>query len=189
MTEQVPSPLVTASPVTSRKRMPPQRTPPRKPSHRSRNISIAVIAVFALLAAIGSASSRTDLVMGSTAPPDAVASDESAPGPDSSDDASPTPGATTLVTIKGTGPLTSDAFQASGTSVEVAYTYTCPADDNFTLNFYGTNGSPVLADVLVTDYGTTGSDAVNEQLKGTTGPFTIEIDSPCDWTVKITGTP
>jgi hypothetical protein len=73
--------------------------------------------------------------------------------------------------------------------VDVAYTFTCTADDTFTVNFYGTNGSPVLPDVIASDFGTTGSETVNEPLNGETGPFTVEVDSPCAWTIDVTGTP
>ena len=168
---------------------PPRRRPARKPSHWVRNASMGVIAVFVLLAAIGSAS-RPPGIEGPTAPPDAVSSDESA-----SDDAglsesgSPAPAGTALLSIKGTGATTSDPFQASGTSVDVTYEFTCPAEDSFTLNFYGTNGSPLLPDVLTSEYGSTGSNTTTEPLNGQTGPFTVEIDSPCDWAVEVLGTP
>ena len=183
-----PSPPPTAGGAPVR-RPSAQRTAPRKPSHWSRNISVAVIALFVLLAAVGSAASRDRLVTGPTPPPDAIASSEADPGAEASESASPTPGGAGLLSIKGTGPITSDPFTASGTSVDVAYTYSCPAEDSFTLNFYGTNGSPLLPDVLASEFGTTGGTTVNEALNDTTGPFTLEVDSPCDWTVDVTGTP
>jgi hypothetical protein len=179
------TPPITTPPV----RRPPKRTPSRKPSHWVRNATIGIIGVFVLLAAIGSATSRQGLVTGPTAPPDVVASDEAVSSAEASEDVSPTPGGTSLLSIKGTGPTTSDPFQASGTSVDVAYTFTCPAEDSFTLNFYGTNASPLLPDVLASEFSTTGSDTANEPLNGNTGPFTFEIDSPCAWTVEVTGTP
>jgi hypothetical protein len=139
-----------------------------------------------LLAAIGSATSRDANVAGATAPPEAFASQED---PEASEAASPTPGGTSLLSIEGTGPVTSDEFHASGTSVNIAYTYTCPVEDSFTLNFYGAGVSPILPDVLASEFGTTGGDTANEPLNGATGPFTIEVDTPCDWTIEVTGTP
>lgn len=185
MTEQGAPPNTTPAGRTPRR-----RTPPRKPSHWARNSTIVVIGIFVVLAAIGSASSREANVIGPTAPPGAIASasqDDS--GAEALESASPTPGGSTLLSIEGTGPTTSDAFRASGTSVDVAYTYKCAAEDTFGLNFYGTNGSALLPDVLASEFGTTGSSKVNEPLNGTTGPFTVEIDSPCDWKVEVTGTP
>lgn len=166
-----------------------QRNPPKKPSHWSRNITIGVISIFVALAAVGSAMSREKAFTGSTSPSGAIASQGQDSGVSESDAPSPTAGGTTLVSIKGTGPTTSDPFQSTGLSVDVAYTFSCPADDSFTLNFYGTNGSPVLSDVIASAFGTTGSDVVNEPLNGETGPFTVEVDSPCDWTIEVTGTP
>ena len=170
-------------------RTPPRRTPPRKPSHWVRNTTVGVIGVFVLLAAIGSATSRQGNISGPTAPPDVVASDDANTDAEASDAGSPTPAGSSLLSFKGTGPTTSDPFQASGTSVEVSYDYSCPTEDSFTLNFYGTNGSPLLPDVLVSDFGATGMDAVAEPLNGQTGPFTVEVDSPCDWTIEVTGAP
>ncbi len=169
-------------------RTPRRRTPARKPSHWSRDITLGVIGIFVILAAVGSAASRRENVTGATAPPDVVASQDEAEA-EASDSASPTPGGTTLLSIKGTGPITSDEFHASGLSVNIAYTYSCPTEDSFTLNFYGTNGSPILPDVLASEFGTTGQDTANEPLSGATGPFTVEVDSPCDWTIEVTGTP
>lgn len=181
MTEQGTPPVATPP-----ARPPRRRNAPKPPSHWTRNITIGVIALFVILAAIGSAASRDANITGPTAPPEAVASQDEA---EPTDSASPTPGSATLLSIKGTGPITSDEFHASGTSVDVAYTYTCPVEDSFTLNFYGTNASPVLPDVIVSEFGTTGGDTANEPLNSTTGPFTVEVDSPCDWTIEVTGTP
>ena len=93
--------------------------------------------------------------------------------------------ATTLLTFKGTGPMTSDPFNSSGESVDVTYEYTCSEDASFTLNFYGTYDSPLLPDVLVSEFGASGSGTATESLNGTTGPFTVEVDSPCDWSIEV----
>ena len=168
---------------------PPRRPAPRKPSHRGRNAWIGVIGVFVILAAVGSATSRPLSVTGPTPPPGAS---EDAGVPDDTDnpDALPTtpPGAA-LLTLKGTGPQTSDPFTASGASVGVSYDYTCPTEDSFTLNFYGTNSSPLLPDELASDYGATGTNAVTEQLNGQTGPFTVEVDTACTWSIEVMGEP
>jgi hypothetical protein len=183
VTEQGTPPITTPGVRRSHR-----RTPSKQPTHWARNITIAVIGVFVALAAIGSAMSRERLVSGPTAPPDVVASEDVSGGEDV-ESASPTPGGTSLLSIEGTGPLTSDEFKASGTSVDIAYTFSCPTEDGFTVNFYGTQGSPLLPDVLVSDFGTTGSNTVNEQLNSATGPFTVEVVSACDWTIEVTGTP
>jgi hypothetical protein len=170
---------------------PPRRKTPRKPSHRSRNASIAVIGVFVLLAVLGSATSRPTGNTGPTVPPDVAASDAAASdaGPDSSDEGTSAPPGESLLSFKGTGPLTSDPFQSSGDSVEVTYEYSCPTEDSFTINFYGTNSSPLLPDVIASDFGTTGTNTTTEALNRATGPFTVEVDSPCEWSVEVTGTP
>ena len=168
-------------------RPPRRRTPPKQPSHWARNTTIAVVGVFVVLAAVGSAASRDASTVGPTAPPDVIASVDGVAEP--SESTSPTPGSDRLLSIKGTGPTTSDPFHASGTSVDVSYSYTCSTEDAFGINFYGAGVSPLLPDVLASEFGTTGSDTVNEPLNGTTGPFTVEVDSACDWTVEVTGTP
>ena len=181
MTEQQTPPISTPA-----GRPPRRRTPPKRPSHWVRNTTIGVIGVFVILAAVGSAASRDRNTLVPVASSDAIASDDT--GVEATESASPTPGKDVLLSIKGTGPLTSDEFGASGLSVEVAYTYACPTEDSFTLNFYGAAASPILPDVLASEFGTTGADTVNEPLNSATGPFTVEIDSQCDWTVEVTGT-
>ena len=168
---------------------PPRRPSPRQPSHWARNVWIGIIGVFVILAVLGSAASRPMGNTGPTAPPDALASDLGSYNPDATEEPSPTAGGATLLTFKGTGPQTSDPFSASGDIVEVKYDFTCPAEDTFTINFYGAGASPVLPDVLTSEYGATGSNAVTENLNGATGPFTVEVDSPCSWTVEVMGTP
>jgi hypothetical protein len=179
------TPSVATPPV----RGPRKRTAPKSPSHLTRNITIGVIGIFVALAAVGSAISRERAFTGSTSPTGDVSSQGQDPGLDESEAPSPTAGSSSLLSIAGTGPTTSDEFHASGTSVDVTYTFTCTADDSFTVNFYGTNGSPVLPDVIASEFGTTGSETVNEPLNNATGPFTVEVDSPCDWTIEVTGTP
>lgn len=168
-----------------------QVTPPRKPAHRKpshgvRNASIGVIAVFVVLAALGSAASHRTNDAGPTVPPGLASSDA---GPDASDAGSPAPAATTLLSIEGTGFKTSEPFQASGDSVDVTYDYTCTAENSFTLNFYGTSSSPLLPEILASEFGTSGSSTTTENLNGAAGPFTVEVDSQCEWSVEVAGTP
>jgi hypothetical protein len=106
-----------------------------------------------------------------------------------SDSPTPTVAGTTIVTLAAKGPKTSDPFQATGDSVDVKYTYTCPAPASFTLSFYGTNGSPELPDVLIDDFGAQGADTISESLNGASGPFHFDVVSECDWSVTVLGTP
>ena len=169
-----------------------QRTPPRKPSHWIRNASIGVIAVMVLLGAIGSWENRQ---LGN-APPPLPSAGPVASGPSASDvgfpdiSPSPPPSGQTLLSIKGTGPLTSDNFTASGDSVDVTYDYKCGANDSFTLDFYGANQSPLLSDNLVSsDPGDVDSSTTTENLNGMAGPFHVEVTSTCPWSVEVIGQP
>jgi hypothetical protein len=170
---------------------PPRRPAPRKPSHWVRNASIGVIAIFVLLAALGSAASHRRNDVGPTVPPDLASSDlaSSDVGPGSSEAGSPAPPGTTLLSMKGTGFKTSEPFAAGGDSVDVTYEYTCTDASSFTLNFYGTSSSPVLPEILASEFDTHGSSTTTESLNGAAGPFTVEVDSPCEWSVEVVGTP
>lgn len=167
---------------------PPRRAARKGQSHWSRNVWIAIIGVFVLLAAVGSAVNRQALLAEQTPPPDVAASGAIATEP--ADEVSPpvAPGGS-LVAIEGSGPMTSDPFNASGESVDVTYEYTCSEDASFTLNFYGTYESPLLPDVLASEFGAGGSGTASESLGGTTGPFTVEVDTVCDWSVGVLGAP
>jgi hypothetical protein len=167
----------------------PPRRAPRKQSHWSRNIWIGIIGVFVVLAAIGSAVNRESLVAEQSAPPDVVASGAVASEPDGFEESSPPAGGTSLVSIEGSGPMTSEPFEASGDTVDVTYEYTCTEDASFTLNFYGVYDSPLLPDVLVSEFAPGGSGTASESLGGSAGPFTVEVDTVCDWTVEVLGTP
>jgi hypothetical protein len=165
----------------------PPRTPQWKPSHWLRNASIGVIGAMVVLAVLGFAARPPTNNAASEIPPVAAPSDDGSvfetPSP------SPSPIGQELLALKGTGPATSDPFSASGEAVDVKYDYTCTAEDSFTINFYGAGASPILPDVLVSDFGTQGSDTVTEALNGNTGPFTVEVDSPCTWSFTVLGQP
>ena len=75
-------------------------------------------------------------------------------------------------------------FQASGDGVGVTYDYKCTAADSFTINFFGTNGSPLLPDVITSEFDTNGSSTATENLNGATGPLHVEVDSACTWSVE-----
>ena len=103
---------------------------------------------------------------------------------------SPPPSGATLLSIKGTGPLVSDDFQASGDSVDVKYDYTCGPNDSFSADFYGAQQSPLLPDNLVSDDpGASGSSITTENLNGMSGPFHVEVDSTCTWSITVIGQP
>jgi hypothetical protein len=169
-----------------------QVTPPRRESHWVRNASIGVIAVFVLLGAIGSWQNRQ---MDYAAPP-VPSAGPGATGPAASDagfpdmSPSPPPSGTTLLSIKGTGPTVSLDFTASGDSVDVNYDYTCGPNDSFSADFYGTQPSPLLPDNLVSDDpGQSDSSITTEPLNGMPGPFHIEVDSTCTWSLSVIGQP
>ena len=104
-------------------------------------------------------------------------------------EATSTVGGATLLSLNGTGDQSSAPFNASGTSVNVTYSFTCSEAGSFTLNFYGANASPALPDVLDDEFGTSGGATVSEALNGKTGPFHVEVVTTCAWSVKVEGTP
>ena len=168
---------------------PPRRAPRKGQSHWSRNIWIGIIGVFVLLAALGSAMNRQSLVAEQTLPPDVAASDAIPAEPGAGEESAPPAGGTALLTFEGSGPMTSEPFGASGEVVDLTYEYACTEAASFTLNYYGTYDSPLLPDVLVSEFGERGSGTATESLNGMTGPFTVEVDSPCDWLIEVLGTP
>jgi len=103
--------------------------------------------------------------------------------------ATPAVGTAALLDIKGTGNTTSQEFKAAGTSVNVTYSYTCPSEGSFTVNFYGTNGSPLLPDVITDEFGASGGSTVNEQPNGMPSRLKVEVVTTCSWTVKVEGAP
>lgn len=168
---------------------PPRRAARKGQSHWSRNIWIAIIGVFILLAALGSAMNRQSLIAEQTPPPGAAASDAIPAEPGTGEESPPAAPGGTLVSVQGSGTMTSDPFGASGETVDVMYEYTCSEAASFTLNFYGTYDSPLLPDVLVSEFGEGASGTATESLNGTTGPFTVEVDTACDWSVEVLGAP
>ena len=154
-----------------------QVTPPSRPSHPLRSVLIGVFICLVLPGALAACKGHvapTEATI--TAAPEVT---EAAP--------TPTPVGTTLVSLTGKGDMTSDDFQASGDSVDVAFSYDCPTDSSFTINFYGTNGSPVLPDVITDEFGTQRSDTITEPLNGATGPFHFDVTTTCSWSVKVVG--
>ena len=162
-----------------------QVSPPQKPSHRTRNIMIAVVVVVLLLAAIGASGGSKTAAPSATPIAAAPAAASAAPA------ASVAP--TTLLSLSGSGIKSSKSFSASGDSVDVAYAFDCAnfgGSGNFQVMFYGASAlGPTLPDILANALSAKGTDTTTEYLNGATGPFHIEINSECDWTVKVTGTP
>ena len=152
-------------------------------SPRRLGVLVGVLVVVTSVALVG-CKGRTPAATDTPAPADASAAPSAAP----SDIPTPTVAGSTIITLAGKGNKTSDQFQATGDSVDVKYTYTCAEPSAFTLNFYGTNGSPELPDVLIDDFAATGADTITESLNGASGPFHFDVVSTCDWTVTVLGT-
>ncbi len=164
-------------------------TRPLGASRRIRSASslgIAAVALLAVLGCGGTPAATTSSAAAAT-PPAVTAA------------ATPAVAGTTVFAISGSGNKTSASFQASGASVNVNWTYNCASasvapgssagSGTFSLSFYGTEGSPALSDQLVSEFGATDSGTTNESLNGATGPFHLEVDSDCTWSVKVLGTP
>ncbi len=99
------------------------------------------------------------------------------------------PSPVTLLTLKGTGIKNSATFGASGDSVSVAYTFDCAtfgASGNFIADLVGSDGSD---ESIANALSASGSDSTVVYLANTAGPYHVEVNSECSWTVTITGTP
>ncbi|MGO9177748.1 MAG: hypothetical protein ACLQBX_02655 [Candidatus Limnocylindrales bacterium] len=169
--------------------MTPQTMPALGASHRLRTASSGVVATFVLLAVLACGGSTAGATgNAASAAPAAVTAA-----------ATPVVAGGTLLAVRGTGNKTSSSFQASGASVNVNWTYNCASasvapgasagSGTFSLNFYGTEGSPALSDQLVSEFGATDSGTTNEPLNGAKGPFHFEVDSDCTWSVTVLGAP
>jgi hypothetical protein len=168
---------------------PPRRAGRKSQSHWGRNTWIGIIGVFVLLAVLGSAVNRQSLLAEQTPPPGAAASDAVPTEPGDAEESASVPPGGTLLALEGSGPLTTDPFSATGESVDVTYEYTCPEAASFTLNFYGTYDSPLLPDVLASEFAESGAGTATESLGGMPGPFTVELDTTCDWSIEVLGAP
>ena len=70
------------------------------------------------------------------------------------------------------------------------YSYTCGPNNSSSADFYGAQQSPMLPDNLVSDdLGQSDSSITTENLNGMPGPFHIEVDSSCTWSVEVIGEP
>jgi len=91
-----------------------------------------------------------------------------------------------LLTAKGNGTKSTKAFDFSGSSFDINYTYSCKAfgmAGNFQIYVYaGSN----LIDLPVNELATKGSDTSTEYLTEA-GPYHLEINSECAWTLRVTG--
>lgn len=103
----------------------------------------------------------------------------------------PTP--PTLLSISGSGIKSSKTFSWSGDSVDLTYTFNCSnfgSQGNFQIYFYGASIlGPTVPDILANDLAAKGGDTTTEYLSGSTGPFHLEVNSECKWTVAVTGMP
>jgi len=97
----------------------------------------------------------------------------------------------TLLSLSGSGIKSSKTFEFSGDSVDVIYTFDCSDfgyAGNFQIYFYGASLlGPSVPDILANDLAMSGGDTTTEYLYGATGPFHLEMNSECDWTVKVVG--
>jgi hypothetical protein len=105
----------------------------------------------------------------------------------------PLPTPPTLLSISGSGIKTSKTFSWSGGSVDLTYTFNCSnfgSQGNFQIYFYGASIlGPTVPDILANDLAAKGGDTTTEYLNGATGPFHLEVNSECNWTVAVTGMP
>ena len=129
--------------------------------------------------------------------PTAMHSPTAAPTPTPRPTAVPTrtplPTPPTLLSISGSGIKTSKTFSWSGGSVDLTYTFNCSnfgSQGNFQIYFYGASIlGPTVPDILANDLAAKGGDTTTEYLNGATGPFHLEVNSECNWTVAVTGMP
>ena len=164
---------------------PARRTPPRKPSHWLRNASIGVIAVFVLLAALGFRREPPDEQRG--------ANGSARPGffrRGSSDrHARADSGQQDPAFDQGHRQRDVRAVSASGDSVDVTYDYTCTECGQLHAQLLRDPRSALLPDVLAKRIRHDGSGTTTESLNGATGPFHVEVDSACAWSIEVVGTP
>jgi hypothetical protein len=103
--------------------------------------------------------------------------------------APPTPAATqgVLLTMSGNGIKNSGPFTASGDSVQVAYTFDCAAfggKGNFIAHLVGSDGIPAA---IANELAASGKDSTTVYLLGTSGPYHVEVNSECSWSLTVTG--
>jgi hypothetical protein len=166
---------------------------------RTRIIVAAVVAILALVA-IGSIGRTPDAapgaspapsIVGHAATPSSAISESLRPTatatPASTDTPVPTP--KVLLTFEGSGIKSSEPFAASGDSVDLAYTFDCSAfgsSGNFAVTFYDQNG---LAADSVKELAKSGKDTSIVYIANTAPPYHVEVNSPCTWTITVTGKP
>ena len=90
----------------------------------------------------------------------------------------PPPAARNLLVVKGSGTRRTRVF-TTGTDWRLAYSYACPGRATFVVTAYPER------DVLVNESAATGSDSVTRH--GAPGTRRLEVDSPCTWTLTVTG--
>jgi hypothetical protein len=128
-----------------------------------------------------------------TPTPSPTAAPTPTPSPTAVPTRTPLPTPPTLLSISGSGIKTSKTFSWSGDSVDLTYTFNCSnfgSQGNFQIYFYGVSIlGPTVPDILANDLAAKGGDTTTEYLNGSTGPFHLEVNSECKWTVAVTGIP
>ena len=98
-----------------------------------------------------------------------------------------------LLSWSGTGEMKSDAFNSIGDHVDVRYRFDCPYADlasTMSILIYGANpAGPDVPDSIASGSIPGGSASASVDLNGSTGPFTIRVDSICSWTIDVMGLP
>jgi len=135
------------------------------------------IAVVLLLAGCSGGGQTVDTPVPQSAPPN------SAPG---------TPSGTTLFTGTGTGMGATAPFSASGPFMTLAYQYgPCDSGVVFVVSVVGTIAAnsalehPVVSGLEATS----GSGSTPIYLNSQPGPFHLEVNSTCPWSLTVTGQP
>jgi hypothetical protein len=89
----------------------------------------------------------------------------------------------------GNGSMTSVPFSASGDEVTLAYRFDCSKVSSprpFDLTLYDLNG---IAITSVRNPAKSGEDTEPEGISNTAMPYHVEVQSNCDWSITVTGTP
>jgi hypothetical protein len=128
-----------------------------------------IVAILIVLGVLGYLGRQSSPLAGST-------NDPSTPRPAAA--------ATTLLDLRGSGIKRSAKFTASG-DWTISYTYDCASfgtSGNFIISVFNESGG--YEDVAVNELAAKGSGTNPEYRSGT---FYLEMNSECDWAVRVTG--
>ena len=94
-----------------------------------------------------------------------------------------------LLSFSGNGIKNSQPFTASGDTVQVVYSFDCSAfgsQGNFQADLVGSDGLPnSIANALAAS----GKDTTTIYLHGMSGPYHVEVNSECSWSLTVSGRP